>query len=127
MVAVVFTMSARPQPFWLGSAISPSKKAEPSLKKLREVRTGLFEMKICSWLYSSPVLLPSRPCSRPSFEKYPKPSLQRTICSSLHPKHFQMEKVYQKHSRIGDQHQIFIFIWLQNNKKSYSTLWPIIL
>ena len=27
---------------FLGSAISPSKKAEPSLKKLREVRTGII-------------------------------------------------------------------------------------
>ena len=83
-------------------------QSEPwSLEQDRPIVILLFEMKICSWLYSSPVLWPSRPCSRPSFEKYQKPSLQRTLCSSLHPKHFQIEKVYQKHSWIGDQHQLF--------------------
>ena len=29
---------------FLGSAISPSKKAKPSLKKLRQVRTGMYSI-----------------------------------------------------------------------------------
>ena len=40
--------------FRLGSAISPSKKAKPSLKKLREVQTGIMNPKNDDYFRSLP-------------------------------------------------------------------------